>query len=121
MTHQKQPNLKQIKVEANFLKKEEGIKHSEALEKISKKYDFNNWHDANKKLSIKTPSYPFSFIMSRHDAGWDLPSGFMDDEELFDEWFAKGISKGMSGPEVGELLGEYAFIKNNAEKPKTVI
>lgn len=80
MNTPKLPTVNRIKQRAKVLKKEKGIKHTEALNLISKEYGFNNWKDFEKvleqreQLEIPTPIPSNNFVAH-------------DDVEMTDEDF----------------------------------
>ena len=44
-------SIKRMKQEAKRIKKEENLKHSDALDLVAKKYGFDNWNVLSEELS----------------------------------------------------------------------
>lgn len=122
-------SIKQIKLEAKFLKKERSIQYSKALEIISQSHGFQNWHHANKlahdtQEQIKTKhQFPFRFIMDRKDAGWDFSdnsnSDYIEDDDLFEAVLEIGLKKGFNERKAYEFLEDLAFLRHKTAIPKT--
>lgn len=131
----KSSTLKHIKFQADLLKKETGLKHTAALELISKQLGFNNWHHAKKQLSaehseqknarlIFNQSHPFRFYMDYKDSNWDWGDiqkiHYQEDTDLENAVFAYGINAGLSEQEVIEYMDGYIFLRHKTHTPKTV-
>lgn len=124
-------SIKQIKIEANQLKKKSGIQHSKALEIVSQNHGFQNWHHARKCVAnsdefgpLQTrQNFPFRFFMDRKDSNWDFSdntdSDYIEDDDLFEAIFAFGLKKGLSQQDVYESLEDLIFLRHKFAEPKT--
>lgn len=125
-------SIRQIKIEAKQLNKDQGIQHSQALELVSQRHGFQNWHQARKltednnnelnQLETKH-QIPFRFIMDRKDSNWDFSdntnSNYLEDDDLFESILTIGIKSGLTEQRVVEFLEDLIFLKHKTASPET--
>lgn len=124
-------SIKQIKLEAKLLKKEQGVQYSKALELISKSYGYQDWHQANThslRISVSgqlqtKQQYPFRFIMDRKEADWDFSksgdSDYIEDYDLFESVLAVGLEKGFDKQEAHEIMADLLFLRHRSATPQS--